>query len=247
MRLYGLIGYPLEHSFSEGYFREKFQREKIPDAEYRNFPIKQIGEVRDLINDHPDLSGLNVTIPYKEQVLSFLDKLDEIPRTIGAVNTILIRRKQGKVDTTGFNTDVFGFYHSLSPLVEPKHGKALILGSGGASKAVEYVLKQMNIDVLIISRNPSGNQAGYADLGEKVMKEHLIIINTTPLGTYPKTEGFPPVPYDLISPDHILYDLIYNPPTTRFLEYGMKRGAKTINGLRMLHLQAEKSWEIWNG
>lgn len=241
----GLIGFPLSHSFSVKYFRDKFQQENIQGYEYRNYPIQKIGDLKDLIRDEPDLKGLNVTIPYKKKVLPFLSHIDETARQIGAVNTLLISRGGDSVTLEGFNTDVYGFRESLSPLLETKPLAALVLGTGGASKAIEYVLKELGIACRFVSRKPASGQLHYRDLCLPVIRQHKLIINTTPLGTYPDVSAFPDIPYDLITSEHILYDLVYNPAETRFLKLGLEKGARTSNGLRMLELQAEASWNIW--
>jgi shikimate dehydrogenase len=241
-RLFGLIGYPLSHSFSKGYFSAKFDREAIHDARYELFPLEDISLFPELIAGHHDLCGLNVTIPYKTAVIPFLDELEEEARAIGAVNTILF--KDGK--SKGFNTDVFGFQESFSRKLQSHHRKALVLGTGGASKAVVYALKQLGIPFQYVSRTASAEAIAYEQVTEELLSEHPIIINTTPLGMYPKVEALPPLPYAALGKGHYLYDLVYNPSVTAFLEQGLAVGATTENGLDMLHLQAEKAWEIWN-
>lgn len=246
MKLLGLIGYPLSHSFSVSYFAEKFRKENIVDYEYRNFPLENISDFTGLLKDNPGLTGLNVTIPYKEKIISYLDRLDSIAEKIGAVNTIRFVQEGSSGKLTGYNTDYYGFMNSLTPYLEPRHKSALILGTGGASKAVSYVLEELGIQYCYVSRKPQPGELGYNDLCLAMIRKHLLIINTTPLGTYPDISSFPDIPYDLLSPDHILYDLVYNPPETEFLRLGRQKGAKGINGRKMLELQAEKSWEIWN-
>ncbi len=320
MPLYGLIGNRLSHSFSEGYFAEKFRKEGIEDARYKNFPIKSIDELPGLINQNPQLSGLNVTIPYKEAVIPYLNEMDPDARAIGAVNTIRIERNQSADDAfyhkndadlrktdhdikerngkktadmneknivdmdwkktiemngkkaidcdwksthdmkcnktgpeqkdfflTGHNTDLYGFETSLTPLLKPFHQNALVLGTGGASKAVIYALERMGVEYMLVSRNPSGKQVmAYEQINEEVMKNHQIIVNTSPLGMYPEVDKCPDLPYEYLSEYHILYDLIYNPAETLFLKKGKSKGSLIKNGLEMLELQAEKSWEIWN-
>ena len=243
----GLIGYPLTHSFSEKYFRNKFLQEEIKGYQYSNYPVTDIKDLRTLILDEPGLKGLNVTIPYKQQVIPLLSDLDETARQIGAVNTINISRDNKNLYLKGFNTDVYGFQTSLEPLLSPEHSSALILGTGGASKAVEFVLKSLGISYQFVSRKPASDQLQYSDLCLPVIKNHKLIINTTPLGTYPEVSTFPDIPYDLLGPEHILYDLVYNPAETEFLRLGREKGAVTQNGLRMLELQAEAAWEIWTG
>ena len=241
----GLIGFPLSHSFSVQYFSDKFKQENIRGYEYKNYPIQQIGGLEDLIRDEPELLGLNVTIPYKEQVVPWLDRIDETARKIGAVNTLLISREGESVTLEGFNTDVYGFRESLIPLLDPEPGAALVLGTGGASKAIEYVLGELGISCQFVSRRPEGGQLHYRELCLPVFRQHKLIINTTPLGTYPDVSAFPDIPYDMITSEHILYDLVYNPAETRFLKMGREKGATVMNGLKMLELQAEASWHIW--
>lgn len=247
MRKFGLIGYPLSHSFSAGFFAKKFSEEHIIDAIYQNYPLESIDLLTDLITSNPKLIGLNVTIPFKEKVIPFLSELDETAQKVGAVNTIKFQRKQGILSLTGYNTDVYGFEESIKPHLESTHIKALILGTGGASKAVIYVLQKLNIKTDIVSRTSiPGIYKTYDELTIDDIFEHKVIINTTPLGMYPKLDQLPPIPYNNITSHHLLFDLIYNPLETAFLSEGKKRGAKTINGLEMLHLQALKAWEIWN-
>ena len=242
MRRFGLIGYQLSHSFSQKFFTEKFQREHITGCVYENFPIADISELPGILQQYPVLEGLNVTIPYKERVIPFLHHQDEVVQAIGACNCIRI--KEGKL--FGFNTDVAGFEVSLDKLLQPYHKKALVLGTGGAAKAVHYVLKKRGIEFIEVSRNPQGrNQISYADV-DAVMHDHLLIVNTTPLGMYPNVEEFPPIAYDMLTPRHYLFDLIYNPPATAFLKKGEEKGALVKNGGEMLVIQAEESWKIWN-
>lgn len=244
MKLFGLIGHPLTHSFSKQYFENKFEKENIVDCSYNLYDIKNISLYKNVF-ETPNLIGLNVTIPYKESIIDLLDELDEVAKNIGAVNTIKFNSNTKK--TKGYNTDYFGFKNSLKPFLENIHERALILGTGGASKAVAYVLKELNINCLFVSRTPEkGNEIGYNDINEYVIKHHQIIINATPLGTYPNINDFPNIPYELLTANHLLYDLVYNPEETMFLRKGKEKGAKIINGLQMLKLQAEKSWEIWN-
>jgi len=243
LKKFGLIGFPIEHSFSKKYFIEKFQKENLIDCDYENFPIENISEFPSLIKSHPDLLGLNVTIPYKEQVIPLLDELDMTAKEIGAVNTIKILN--GKLQ--GFNTDVYGFMQSLLPLLETFHTLALVLGTGGSSKAVAFGLKKMGIDFRFVSRNPEmANELSYADLDKDLIRLYKIIINCTPVGMFPNVDECPPLPFEYLTPSHLLFDLIYNPEETLFLQNGKSQGAKTKNGLEMLQLQAEKSWEIWN-
>lgn len=255
MKTYGLIGYPLSHSFSEKYFTDKFKRENISDSEYKTFPLKDISEFKNLIQNQPNLRGLSVTIPYKEFIISFLDELDETAKTVRAVNTIKISyNSQSHIPyLKGYNTDVYGFRESLKPLLNLNHERALILGSGGASKAVAFVLKQIGLSCLIVSRSEKPltsndhycNYITYQELNKNVMDTHGLIVNTSPVGMYPNTAECPAIPYEYISNKHLLYDLTYNPGETLFLKKGKDNGAQIQNGLTMLHMQAERAWEIW--
>jgi shikimate dehydrogenase len=244
MKLLGLIGYPLSHSFSKKYFTEKFEASHIADQwQYELFPIKNIKFLTEILARHPELVGLNVTIPYKEQVVPFLNYLDADAEKIGAVNCIAI--ENGKLK--GFNTDVIGFGVSLQAFIgDEKNLGALILGTGGAAKGVEFVLRQHQIPFLYVSRNRTKNYLTYDDLTPEVMQKYRLIINTTPLGMSPHTETFPPILYQHLSAYHFLYDLVYNPIETLFLKRGAQYGAKVKNGLDMLHIQAEAGWKIWN-
>jgi shikimate dehydrogenase len=243
MKAYGLIGYPLTHSFSEKYFAEKFSREGIADSTYRLFELADIGQLPGLLQSHPDLKGLNVTIPYKEAVIPFLDELDAETARIGAVN--VIRIEGGR--TKGFNSDYQGFKQSLEQFLAPGHSvQALVFGTGGASKAVNAALRHLHIPYQEVSRNPLPGQLSYYDITPAVLADYHLIINTTPLGTYPKTEACPDHPYQALTPKHYLFDLVYNPAETVFLQHGRVAGAKTKNGYQMLVLQAEISWQIWN-
>jgi shikimate dehydrogenase len=246
MRCFGLIGFPLSHSFSKKFFTEKFEREGLTDCRYDIYPIERIGLLKSLISDNPDLSGLNVTIPYKEQVMSLLDETDLEAAKIGAVNTIRISRHDGRSWLKGFNTDVYGFRESITPFIQKRTYSAFILGTGGSSKAVAFVLNDMGMNVKFVSRNPRlETHISYMDL-PKLLKKQAVIVNASPAGMYPLINNCPDIPYDQLTPGHILFDLVYNPPETLFLSKGKARGATIINGLRMLHLQAERSWEIWN-
>lgn len=237
MRTFGLIGKSLEHSFSSQYFNEKFFKEGITDTQYLNFELKHISEFTELIKTHK-LSGLNVTIPYKESIIPFLDELNEEAQEIGAVNTIQF--SNGK--TTGHNTDHIGFTNSIQPLLEGRN-KAIILGDGGAAKAIKYALKKLNIEYKTINRNTSFD---YLDITKQIAGYYTIIINTTPVGSYPDINDFPKIPYEYLNQNFLLFDLIYNPHETKFLAYGKAKNAQTKNGLEMLQLQAEESWNIWN-
>ncbi|QJB33578.1 shikimate dehydrogenase [Chitinophaga oryzae] len=242
MKTYGLIGYPLSHSFSKGFFTRKFEEENIAGCQYETFPIPAITELPALLAQHPDLCGLNVTIPYKEQVIPYLDELSDAAANIGAVNCI--RLKDGK--KKGFNTDVIGFRHSLQPLLQPHHNRALVLGTGGAAKAVMYALQEMDIPYTVASRTPGNDTVAYKSLDQAAMEAHTLIVNTTPLGMYPNVDACPDIPYAFISSRHLLYDLVYNPAETLFLQKGAAQGAVIKNGHEMLILQAEASWDIWN-
>lgn len=246
MKKYGLIGYPLGHSFSKNFFNEKFHSENI-DAEYVNFEIPTIEDFNKIIKSNPTLCGLNVTIPYKEQVIGYLDELDKDAAAIGAVNVIKIQRIKGKTKLTGYNSDVMGFTQSIESLLEPHHKKALILGTGGASKAINYGLHKLGLETKFVSRTKRNeNTITYDDITPEIMEEYKVIVNCTPTGMYPKADECPKIPYDLITPEHLLYDLLYNPDTTLFMKNGSDRGAIVKNGLEMLLLQAFGAWNIWN-
>lgn len=246
MKTFGLIGYPLKHSFSYRFFGEKFTKERI-DAQYLNFEIADIDRLPDIIKEYTKLAGLNVTIPYKEQVIPFLDELDPTAKAIGAINVIKIDRRGDNIHLKGFNSDYIGFRDSISPLINPEvHHKALILGTGGASKAVEYGLKDLNIETQYVSRSKKEGVITYADLSEEVMSEYTVIINASPIGTFPNIDECPDIPYNYIGKKHLLYDLVYNPAVTKFLDLGKKQGAKNKNGEEMLELQAIAAWHIWN-
>jgi shikimate dehydrogenase len=246
MKRFGLIGYPLTHSFSKRFFTEKFEAENI-NSTYDNFEIDNIQKFPDIIKNNPELIGLNVTIPYKEQVIQYLDELNDSAREIGAVNTVKIIRTHSGVKLKGFNTDTFGFEKSLTPLLKEYHKKALILGTGGASKALKYVLTKLGIEYISASiEELKENEIRYEDIDEKMISERLLIINATPLGTYPKTDTYPPILYELITEKHLLFDLVYNPEVTQFMAKGKAKGATVKNGYEMLLGQALKSYEIWN-
>lgn len=261
MKKFGLIGYPLTHSFSEKYFTEKFEKENISNTSYSLITLENIKDFPELIKNNPDLSGINVTIPHKIEVMQFLDELSKEAEGVGAVNCIkictqhsvnslfsgeLCRVKEKKACLIGYNTDVYGFEKSIKPLIKGHHQKALILGNGGAAKAIQFVLKKLNIPFKLVSRNATKNMLNYGQLNQKVLKEYQIIVNTSPLGTYPNIDACPDIPYQFLTPQHLLYDLVYNPEETLFLQKGKEKGAITKNGADMLALQAEKSWEIWN-
>lgn len=249
MILFGLIGVSLAHSFSGKYFEDKFIRERLEsDYRYELFELAHIEDFPALLDTHPRLIGLNVTIPFKETVIPYLSGLEGDAIPIQAVNTIFIDRndKGEMMASTGFNTDAIGFFQSLSPLLTNNETGAMILGTGGASKAVAYVLKEwLHLEVILVSRNPGANRITYGDLTPELMERYPVIINTTPLGTFPHTEAHPPLPYDFLSPGNLLYDLVYNPEESRFLQLGKQRGARIKNGEEMLKIQAEASWKIW--
>ena len=243
MKQFGIIGFPLSSSFSRNHFNEKFEAEKI-DAQYDLFPLENIELFPSLITDK-SFSGMNVTIPYKQAVMKYLDGLDETASEIGAVNVIQFKRENGKQKTKGYNTDAIGFENSLLPLLQPHHNKALVLGTGGASKAVAYILKKNNIPFTFVSRSKKEGQYTYEELTQEIIENTPIIINTTPLGMYP-VDSCPDIPYEYISKQHLLYDLVYNPAKTVFLAKGEKQGAAIKNGLDMLYGQAKAAWDIWN-
>lgn len=239
--LYGIIGYPLSHSFSPAYFNEKFAREKI-DAQYKAFELPDIHYFGEILKNHPNLKGLNITLPHKQTIIDQLDALSAEAAEIGAVNCIDIRDGILK----GYNTDAIGFERSFSPLLKEQHKKALVLGTGGAAQAVKYVLEKLNITYLNVSRKKSAATITYEEIDGKLLEEYTIIINTTPLGMYPHVKQTPDIPFVLICRNHLLYDLVYNPEETRFLSLGKAQKATVTNGMEMLELQAEVSWEIWN-
>ncbi len=243
-KLFGLIGYPLSHSFSKQYFEAKFEREGLKDYQFENFPIRSISELSDILQQYNSLlKGIAVTIPYKQQVLDYIDSTTAIPAELAACNCIKI--SDGKL--LGYNTDWIGFEKSFTPILQTYHKKALVLGTGGAAKAVCYVLKRLNISYTLVSRkNQNDHSVSYNDLTERIIKEHTIIINTTPKGMYPDIDEYPLIPYENITSAHYLYDLVYNPIKSRFLKKGEERGAVIKNGADMLLLQAEENWKIWN-
>ncbi|UZO80464.1 shikimate dehydrogenase [Aquimarina sp. ERC-38] len=240
MNTFGLLGKNIGYSFSKGYFTEKFKNENI-SAQYVNFDIQNINEVREVLKTE-ELKGFNITIPYKQEIFPFLSKLDPVAKEIGAVNVVKVA-PDGNL--TGHNSDYYGFKESLQPLLHKKIKKALILGTGGASKAIAYALTSLQITYTYVSRNPGQNQIAYTDLTEELINQHHLLINCTPLGTFPNITDCPDIPYQFIGKQHILYDLIYNPETTTFMQKGIDQGATVSNGLQMLILQAEKSWDIW--
>lgn len=247
MKKFGIIGYPLGHSFSPGYFNEKFQNEGI-DAVYEKYELPIITDLQGILDYIPELCGFNVTIPYKEKVMSYLDVVSPEARAIGAVNVVKVTHKEnGKPHLEGFNSDVIGFTRSIKPLIDPKHHKkALILGTGGASKAVNYGLHQLGLETLLVSRSQKDNTITYEQITPELMQEYTVIVNSTPKGMSPHFDECPDIPYDLLTSKHLLYDLIYNPDETLFLKKGKEQGCITKNGLEMLLLQAQAGWEIWN-
>ena len=244
MRIFGLIGEKLEHSFSKRYFTEKFEKEGI-EARYELFELPSISHFPLLISNN-NFSGLNVTIPYKEQVIPYLNELDPVALAVRAVNTIQFTQSNGRTILKGYNTDVIGFSNSLAPLLQPHHRNALILGTGGASKAVAYALRSLNIDFKFVSRTPSEKIYSYQQLTKEIIKKYTVIINCTPTGTFPAVDVAPGIPYMYLTPQHLLYDLVYNPEKTLFCKLGEEHGAITKNGLDMLYGQAAAAWNIWN-
>lgn len=245
-RLFGLIGYPLGHSWSKKYFENKFGNENISNARYELFPIKKPEVIFGLLKTYPNLAGLNVTIPYKTSIIPLLDSLDPVAGDINAVNTIRIEHNETHTKLLGYNTDAYGFEKSITPLLRPQHRSAIILGTGGAAKAAAWVFEKLGIDFILVSRNPEVNhQLGYNELTEDLFEKYTVIVNATPLGMAPDADTFPPLPYHFLSSHHLLFDMVYNPIETMFLKRGQVHGASPKNGLEMLHLQAEKAWEIW--
>lgn len=242
MKLIGLIGFPLKHSFSNKFFTDKFIDEHLSQFSHQNFELKSIDELPLLMLSHPELFGFNITIPYKEQVLPYLQSIDEAAAKIGAVNCVKVNRQSG-INLKGYNTDWLGFWQSIKSHIEPHHQSALILGNGGSSKAVQYALSINGISFQVVSRRGA---LTYADLTEEIIRNHLLIINTTPLGMFPAVDVYPPIPYEGIGSQHLCYDLIYNPAETVFLTKCRLQGAAIKNGYDMLHIQAEESWRIWN-
>ena len=254
MNTYGLIGYPLGHSFSRKFFTEKFEQEGI-DAQYLNFEIPNIEEFPNIIQNNPELRGLNVTIPYKQQVMQYLDEISEEAKAIGAVNVIAPRPPKGEgcrdaaqMRLVGYNSDVIGFVESIKPLLKPHHKKALILGTGGASKAIRYGLeKKLGMETLYVSRTAREGMITYEDVTAEVLKKYEVIVNCSPVGMYPHVDECPALPYEAMNENNLLYDLVYNPLETLFMKKGAAQGATVKNGLEMLHLQAIASWEFWGG
>jgi shikimate dehydrogenase len=260
MKKYGLIGYPLSHSFSKKYFTDKFEKLHITDAQYELYPIAHISDLQDMLNSQPNMCGLNVTVPHKINVMKYLDWVEDNAKAVGAINCVRII-SEGSVPASfhgegrirnhdfrleGYNTDIYGFENSLKPLLTDEMNSALVLGDGGAAKAVKCVLKNLGISMTIVTRTAHENNILFKDLEPRHIKNNLLIINTTPLGTAPNIEEYPGIPYDAITKQHLLFDLVYNPEKTLFLKKGEEKGARIKNGYEMLVLQAEKSWEIWN-
>ena len=244
-KLYGLLGYPLVHSFSQNYFNQKFESENI-DAEYINFEIPDVGMLMEVVAENENLNGLNVTIPYKEQVIPFLDEIDPAASEVGAVNVIKFIRGKDGLRLKGYNSDIIGFTDSIKSLLKPHHQSALVLGTGGAAKAVSYSLRKLGLEVQLVSRRKSANTLVYEELTKNDLKTHKVIVNTTPLGMYPNVDTCPDIPYRYLTPQHLCYDLIYNPDETLFLKNSRLAGAQVKNGLEMLLLQAFASYSIWN-
>ena len=245
MKKYGLIGYPLGHSFSMGYFNEKFKNEAI-NAVYENFEIPDIQDITTVIGSNPDLAGFNVTIPYKEKVMDYLDYIAPEAAEIGAVNVVKVTHNGERAVLKGFNSDVVGFVNSIKPLLRPLHKKALVLGTGGASKAVEYGLRKLGLETIKVSRTEKDNTITYGQVTPELLSEYKVIVNCTPCGMAPHFDECPNLPYDSIDDSFLLYDLIYNPEETLFLRKGKEKDATVKNGLEMLMLQAEEGWNIWN-
>ena len=243
-RYFGIIGRPLGHSFSAQFFNDKFRSEQI-DARYLKFELPDIGDLMEVLAEYPRLAGFNVTIPYKQDVMAYLDETAPEAAAIGAVNVVKVTQTPDGPFLAGHNTDVIGFCRSISPLLAGR-SKALVLGTGGASKAVVYGLRSLGVEPVLVSRTPSEGMLGYADLTPEVMASHTVIVNATPVGTYPHVDACPPIPYDLLTPAHLCYDLVYNPEKTLFLSKAEARGAVIKNGLEMLHIQAVEAWRIWN-
>jgi shikimate dehydrogenase len=248
MKTFGLVGYPLGHSFSKKFFTEKFENEGLTDHQYINFEIDSIARFASIFDQYDNIAGLNCTIPYKQQIMTFLNEIDDEARQVGAVNTVKIMNTPQGMRLKGFNTDIIGFERSIKPMLGPQHKKALILGTGGASKAVKHVLSKLGIAYVSasIENELFENEIRYEAIDEAFIKDHLVIVNATPLGTFPHNDTCPQIPYNAITENHVLFDLVYNPDVTLFMQKGAEKGAKTKNGLEMLHGQALAAWEIWN-
>lgn len=244
-RKFGLLGFPLQHSFSRGYHNERFARWGI-DAVYENYELSDLSQLRSIVEGDKELEGLNVTIPYKQAVMSLLDDIDAVAQTIGAVNVIRIERIDDAMRMVGYNSDYIGFRNSITPFLKPHHTHALVLGTGGASKAVCAALADIGIVVVRVSRTPCEGELGYEALTAEVMEQCAIVVNTTPLGMYPHVDACAPIPYELLTSRHLCYDVVYNPATTLFMQRARQQGATVCNGLEMLYGQADAAWEIWN-
>ncbi|WP_372775486.1 shikimate dehydrogenase [Mangrovibacterium sp.] len=248
MKTYGLIGYRLGYSFSKGFFTEKFEKENLKEHEYVNFELDKIDEFPSIFEKNDHIGGLNCTIPYKQQLIPFMDEIDAEAAKVGAINTVKIIHSETGTKLKGFNTDIYGFENSLKPMLGEKHKKALILGTGGASKAIKYILEKLGLSYVsaTIEDEVKADEVRYEQIDEALLQECLVVINATPLGTSPNIDTCPNIPYEFLTPDHVLFDLVYNPEETLFMKKGKAQGATVKNGLEMLHLQAIKSWEIWN-
>lgn len=244
-KIFGLIGYPLGHSFSRDFFSKKFSNENI-NAEYLNFEIDDISKFNDIIKKNSNIYGLNVTIPYKSAIIHYLDEVDETAKNIGAVNVIKFIRSGNSLRLKGYNSDIIGFTNSISPLLKEHNNKALILGTGGVSKAIKYALNKIGIDTLFVSRNKKENSITYTELSKDIMNEYSVIVNASPVGMYPNIDTAPDIPYEFITNKHVVFDTIYNPEETLFMKMASKNGAIVKNGLEMLIGQAIAAWEIWN-
>lgn len=247
MRRFGLFGHPLEHSYSKKFFTEKFQREGKNDCVYDNYDTENIYDLKKIVRETPGLMGLNITIPFKQEIIPMLDNLDDISQKISAVNTVrIVRHDPTRFELFGYNTDAWGFELAIRPILRPHHRRALILGTGGSAKAVSYVFRKLNIEHFFVTREESRFHYSYADLNSNTMRAFQIIVNTTPLGMYPNVNDCPNIPYEFLTHKNLCFDLVYNPAQTKFLEKAKEAGAFIHNGFRMLRLQAEKAWEIWN-
>ena len=247
MKLFGVLGFPLGHSFSKKYFENKFISENIKDACFLNFEVENLDDLHELINGNPQLEGFTVTIPHKTAMFPLMNELTDEVKEIGALNVVKIKRQDGQVFLFGYNTDVYGFEKSLLSSLQPHHKQALVLGTGGAAKAVVFVLKKLGIDYLFVSRKPEDNNTlSYNNLTEEIIKSYPLIINTTPLGMFPKIDSYPEIPYEFLTDKHFLFDLVYNPEQTLFMQKGIERKAQVCNGYDMLCYQAEEAWKIWN-
>ncbi|MDE5417250.1 shikimate dehydrogenase [Labilibaculum sp. DW002] len=245
MDTFGILGYPLGHSFSKKYFTDKFKNDGV-NADFLNFELPAISEFPKILNQHKNLKGFCVTIPYKQDVIQFLDEIDPLAKRIGAVNSVQIIRDANKAKLVGYNTDIHGFMNSLKPFLNGVKPKALILGTGGVSKAVATGLEELEIPYTFVSRTAGENKLSYEMLTSQIMEDYHLIVNCTPLGTFPKDDTCPNIPYQFLTKNHFLYDVVYNPAETLFMKKGAEKGAQTINGLQMLLLQAERNWKIWN-